>query len=228
MDKDKFYIGEDGLEHCVVCQEPVEKKLPEHMQAVFGMKTHPRQCACMRAQIEKEKQERKEREHQQEVEKNTTICFPERAMREWNFANDDGSNPHMKYAKQYVPQVYHYDENMCTLIMEDISQYKNLRKELMDCKTFTCLSDDITSFLVDTLLPTTDLVMDRATKKEYVKLFTNIELCDISEDLVFTEPYYDYKGRNIIIDENKEFVKEFLYENDNLKKEVAHRKLYYI
>lgn len=126
-----------------------------------------------------------------------------------------------KYAKQYVPQVYHYDENMCALIMEDISQYKNLRKELMDGKTFTCLSDDITSFLVDTLLPTTDLVMDRAIKKEYVKLFTNIELCDISEDLVFTEPYYDYKGRNIIIDENKEFVKEFLYENDNLKKEVG-------
>lgn len=126
-----------------------------------------------------------------------------------------------KYAKQYVSQVYHYDENMCTLIMEDISQYKNLRKELMDGKIFACLSDDITSFLVDTLLPTTDLVMDRATKKEYVKLFTNIELCDISEDLVFTEPYYDYKGRNIIIDENKEFVKEFLYENDNLKKEVG-------
>lgn len=126
-----------------------------------------------------------------------------------------------KYAKQYVPQVYHYDKNMCALIMEDISQYKNLRKELMDGKTFACLSDDITSFLVDTLLPTTDLVMDRATKKEYVKLFTNIELCDISEDLVFTEPYYDYKGRNIIIDENKEFVKEFLYENDNLKKEVG-------
>ena len=28
-------------------------------------------------------------------------------MREWNFANDDGSNPHMKYAKQYVE---HWDE----------------------------------------------------------------------------------------------------------------------
>ncbi len=102
MDKNKFYIGEDGLEYCAVCQEPVEKELPEHVQAVFGMKTHPRQCACMRKQMEKEKRERKEREHQQEVEKNTAIYFLERAMREWNFKNDDGSNPHMKYAKQYV------------------------------------------------------------------------------------------------------------------------------
>ena len=107
MDKDKFYIGEDGLEYCAVCQEPVEKYLSENVQKVFHMKTHPRQCACVRAQMEKEKQERKEREHQQEVEKNTAICFPESAMREWNFASDDGSNPHMRYAKQYVE---HWDE----------------------------------------------------------------------------------------------------------------------
>lgn len=126
-----------------------------------------------------------------------------------------------KLAKEFVPEVFHYDENMCALSMEDISQYKNLRTELMQGKTFDCLADSISTFLVNTLLPTTDLVIDRATKKQYVKLFTNIELCDISEDLVFTEPYYDYKGRNIILDENKEFVEEFLYNDDKLKKEVA-------
>lgn len=37
-----------------------------------------------------------------EVEKNTSVCFPERAMAEWNFENDNGSNSCMKYAKQYV------------------------------------------------------------------------------------------------------------------------------
>ena len=126
-----------------------------------------------------------------------------------------------KLAKEFVPQVFHYDENMCALSMEDISEYKNLRTELMKGKTFSCLAEGISTFLVNTLLPTTDLVLDRARKKEYVKLFTNIELCDISEDLVFTEPYYDYKGRNIILDENKEFVEEFLYNHDKLKKEVA-------
>lgn len=126
-----------------------------------------------------------------------------------------------KLAKEFVPQVFYYDENMCALSMEDISEYKNLRTELMQGKTFNCLADGISTFLVNTLLPTTDLVINRATKKEYVKLFTNIELCDISEDLVFTEPYYDYKGRNIILDENKEFVEEYLYNDDKLKKEVA-------
>ena len=70
--------------------------------------------------------------------------------------------------------------------------------------------------MVDTLLPTTDLVLDRAKKKEYVKLFINIDLCDITEDLVLTEPYYNYKNRNIIIEENLKFVEENLYNDEEL------------
>ena len=101
-------------------------------------------------------------------------------------------------AGSFVPEIYHYDEKMYALSMEDISAYKNLRKELMDGKIFTHLSDNISTFLAETLLPTTDLVMDRKEKKERVQLFTNPELCDISEELVFTEPYNDYKKQNII------------------------------
>ncbi len=103
MDKEKeFFIGKDGLEYCAVCKEPIEAFFPEHVWQVFGMKKHPRFCACRRAEQEKEERERKEREHLYEVEKNTLVCFKERAMCKWNFVNDNGSNPCMKYAKQYV------------------------------------------------------------------------------------------------------------------------------
>ena len=124
-------------------------------------------------------------------------------------------------AKGLVPEIYYYDENMYALSMEDISECKNLRKELLKGKMFNHLSEGISTFLAETLLPTTDLVMDRAKKKEQVKLFTNPELCDISEDLVFTEPYWDYKGRNIITEGNEEFVKKNLYEDKNLHAEVG-------
>lgn len=124
-------------------------------------------------------------------------------------------------APSFVPKVYLYDENMCALSMEDISEYKNMRKELMLGKTFDSFSKDISKFLADTILPTTDLVMDRALKKDRVKLFINKELCDITEDLVLTEPYYNYKNRNIITSCNESFVKEHLYENEILKTEVA-------
>ncbi len=126
-------------------------------------------------------------------------------------------------ASGFVPKVYHYNEKMYALTMEDISAYKNMRTELMKCKIFEKFADDISSFMADTLIPTTDLILDSRKKKEYVKLFINYDLCDISEDLVFTKPYGDYKGRNhnIISEGNEEFVKENLYNNHELKTEIG-------
>ncbi|WP_099190155.1 S-methyl-5-thioribose kinase [Tepidibacter mesophilus] len=120
-----------------------------------------------------------------------------------------------------VPKVYKYDPIMCTLSMEDISDHINLRKELLKRKTFPKLADHVTTFIVNTLLPTTDLVMNSAKKKDNVKKFINKELCKISEDLVFTEPYIDYKGRNIILEENMDFVRKELYDNKELILEVG-------
>ncbi len=122
---------------------------------------------------------------------------------------------------EFVPKVYHYGKCMYACAMEDISKYKNLRKELMSLQIFPHFSDYITSFIVDTTLPTTDLVLDRRVKKERVKFFTNYDCCDISEDLVFTEPYYDYKKRNIITKGNETYVKDALYSDELLKSEVG-------
>ena len=83
------------------------------------------------------------------------------------------------------------------------------------------LAENISAFMADTLLPTTDLVLDAEEKKRRVKFFTNPELCKITEDLVLTEPYYDYKGRNILFPGNERFVQRFLYEDEALHAEVA-------
>lgn len=77
-----------------------------------------------------------------------------------------------EYAPEFVPKVYRYDDIMCVIVMEDISAYKNLRKELMAGKIFKNFADEISSFLVDTLLPTTDLVLDRGEKKIEYKLLS--------------------------------------------------------
>lgn len=124
-------------------------------------------------------------------------------------------------SEKSVPKIYRYDDIMCIIVMEDISEFKNLRKELLEEKIFPNFSDEISSFLVDTLLPTTDLVMDSGEKKDKVQTFINKELCDISECLVFTEPYDDYKKRNIILKENETFVKKRLYNDKELHLEVS-------
>ena len=119
-------------------------------------------------------------------------------------------------APNFVPKVYLYDEIMCVLAMEDISEYKNLRTELLAGKIFPNLANNISEFLSKTLLLTTDLFMNKFEKMKNVKEFINPELCDISECLVFTEPYDNNKNRNIITPGNEEFVEKFLYENEDL------------
>ena len=124
-------------------------------------------------------------------------------------------------APAFIPEVYHYDETMAALSMEDISAYKNLRKELAAGRVYGHLAENLSEFLAQSLLPTTDLVLDRREKKERVKFFTNPELCDITEDLALTEPYYDYKGRNIVTPGNEDFVRTFLYEDADLHAQVG-------
>lgn len=119
-------------------------------------------------------------------------------------------------APHFVPEIYFYDEIMCVLAMEDISEYKNLRIELMGGKIFPNFAENISEFLSKTLLLTTDLFMNKFEKKKKVKEFINPELCDISECLVFTEPYDNNKNRNIITSGNEEFVENMLYKNEDL------------
>jgi 5-methylthioribose kinase len=125
------------------------------------------------------------------------------------------------FAPGKVPHIYHYNESMCALTMEDISDFKNLRTALLEGNIYEDLSREITDFMVQVLLSTTDLLMDRHMKKEFVKKFINVELCDISKDLVFTEPYFNYKDRNVITAGNEDFVNAVLYGDEGLKKEVG-------
>lgn len=124
-------------------------------------------------------------------------------------------------APGFVPEVYHYDETMAAVSMEDISAYGNLRKELMAGRVYDHLAENFSEFLAKTLLPTTDLVLPAEEKKRRARFFTNPELCEITERLVLTEPFYDEKGENVFQPENAAFVAAHLYGDDALKAEVG-------
>ena len=64
-------------------------------------------------------------------------------------------------ASQFVPEVYYYDQKMHALTMEDVSDYQNMRYELIDKKVFPNFSEEIAEYLSRTLLLTSDLVLDR-------------------------------------------------------------------
>jgi 5-methylthioribose kinase len=129
-----------------------------------------------------------------------------------------------KYAPGLVPKIYRYDTVLCACIMEDLSDYRLMRHALIEHKIFPHFAEDITTYLVNTTLPTTDVVMDHKEKKALVKTFINPDLCEITEYLVLTEPYNDVKKRNIIIEENAGFVRRELYEDKKLHLKIVELK----
>ncbi len=116
-----------------------------------------------------------------------------------------------RYAPGFVPVIFGYDTVMHACCMEDLAGYELMRYALMRHETFPRFADDISTFMVNTLLMTTDIVMNHKEKKELVKRFINPDLCEITEDLVLTEPYNDNKHRNIVFPPNWEFVQKELY-----------------
>lgn len=123
-----------------------------------------------------------------------------------------------------VPKVYLYDEVMCAMIMEDMIGHTMMRTGLIRHETYPRFADQITTFLVRSLLLTSDIVMDHQQKKQLAREFTNPELCDITENLVFGEPILNYNKRNDVYPPMESFVREYIYEDESLKSAVAELK----
>ena len=123
-----------------------------------------------------------------------------------------------------VPKVYLYDEVMCAMIMEDMIGHTMMRTGLIHHETYPQFADQITTFLVRSLLLTTDIVMDHQDRKALVKEFTNPELCDITENLVFGEPILNYNHRNDVFAPIADFVEKEIYQDEALKTAVAELK----
>lgn len=120
-----------------------------------------------------------------------------------------------------VPDVYLYDSVMNCCVMEDLSDHTILRTALMEGRIFPKLADDLTTFMVNTLLLTSDVVMEHKAKKALVQDYINPELCEISEDLVYSEPFTDHNNRNNLFPANKEWVEQNIYADDALRFEAA-------
>lgn len=123
-------------------------------------------------------------------------------------------------APGFVPKVYNYDPIMNCCAMEDLSDHEIMRTALLNYKKFPLFVDHITTFMVNTLFLTSDVVMNHKEKKELVKQFINPELCEITEDLVFTEPFIDHP-RNDVFPGSKDFVKEVIWDDSELTLETA-------
>ncbi|GAA4713349.1 S-methyl-5-thioribose kinase [Brevibacillus fulvus] len=127
-----------------------------------------------------------------------------------------------KFVPELVPQVYHHDDELALTVMEDVSDHVLLRKGLIGGNRYPQFPKQIGRFLAQTLFFTSDLGAHPFEKKAWVGKFINPELCKITEDLVFTDPYEDHPGNNFNPLIRNEV--EAIWNNIPLKREIAHLK----
>ncbi|MCJ8240653.1 S-methyl-5-thioribose kinase [Peteryoungia algae] len=91
-----------------------------------------------------------------------------------------------------VPEVFFFDETQAIIVMEFLTPHVILRRALIDGRTLPRVGRNLGLFVARTLFRGSDLSMVTREKKADVALFCdNVELCDITENLVFSDPYIE-------------------------------------
>lgn len=98
---------------------------------------------------------------------------------------------------ELVPHVHAYEPELALTVMQDLSDHVIMRRGLMERNKYPLFAGHIGTFLARTLFYTSDLGMNQQNKKEQVKRFINPELCKITEDLIFDDPYTDSPNNNV-------------------------------
>jgi len=91
----------------------------------------------------------------------------------------------------YVPKVYFTDDLLAVTVMEDLSHLIIARTGFITGETYPLLSKHLGEYLAKTIFYTSDYGLGPSEKKAQVQKFINPELCKITEDLIFTDPYFD-------------------------------------
>src|SRR5882724_11641028 len=101
-----------------------------------------------------------------------------------------------RLAPGLVPAVLHHDEALALIAMELLEPHIIMRKGLISGACYPRFVDHITTFLARTLFLSSDLAVPAAQKKQGIAAFSgNHALCKITEDLIFTDLYFQ-AGQN--------------------------------
>ncbi len=89
-----------------------------------------------------------------------------------------------------VPEPLHFDPKLYAIVMERLAPHIIMRRGTIAATVYPRFAEQIAAFLAQTLYFTSDLGMRAAERKKLLERFApNVELCKITEDLIFTDPY---------------------------------------
>ncbi|OCQ18803.1 S-methyl-5-thioribose kinase [Pseudoalteromonas luteoviolacea] len=96
---------------------------------------------------------------------------------------------HGNVCPAHTAKVLHHDSNKAATILEDLGAMAILRAELIAGRTFENLGRDVAQYLATTGFYHSDFYLSPQEKKSQIHNFTNPELCAITEELFFDDPY---------------------------------------
>ncbi|EPS8495086.1 S-methyl-5-thioribose kinase [Yersinia enterocolitica] len=103
---------------------------------------------------------------------------------------------HGQFCPQHTVNVLHHDAELAVMVQEDLSDHEIWRSELVKGKYYPQAAGQLAEYLAQTLFHTSDFYQSAQAKKAAVSRYTNPELCQITEDLFFTDPYIDHERNN--------------------------------
>ncbi len=123
---------------------------------------------------------------------------------------------HSKFAKDLVPEIYDFDEERFIIAMEDLSDHRVWRGALNEGLRYEGVAKPLGEYVAKTAFGTSVFGLGHDKHKQEVARAINPELCLITEDLVFTEPYFD-NGRNSVLETNKKDAEDLANDKDMVR-----------
>ncbi|MFY9330832.1 MAG: S-methyl-5-thioribose kinase [Candidatus Nanopelagicales bacterium] len=111
------------------------------------------------------------------------------------------TNIHAQVAPDLVPLVYDFDPERYIIAMEDLSDHVVWRTALNNGQHFVGVAADMGEYVAKVAFGTSIFSVDTETMALRKQHAQNPDLCSITEDLVFTEPYGE-SDRNSYLDAN--------------------------
>jgi len=168
--------------------------------------------------------------------KKNSICIKQplpylRVLKDWpltlkrSYYESEYMSIHSNHVADLMPKIYDFDPELCTITMEKLSPHIIMRHGLINATKYEKFAEDISTFMSKTLFFTSDLYLKADQKKELNSRFImNTELCKITEDLIFTDPYM-YNKNNRWTSPHLDKKKKEIENNDDLKIAVSRLKI---
>ncbi|MDD1650961.1 MAG: S-methyl-5-thioribose kinase [Methylococcaceae bacterium] len=124
-----------------------------------------------------------------------------------------------RYVPGLVPRILHRNNEMALVVMEDLGRMEVMRKGMNKLRKYGRFAEHISTFMANVLFFTSDLFLAAREKKALSGRFDN-PLCQITEDLIFTEPYFDC-ARNKVNPALRPYCERVFWRKSALRLEAA-------